>query len=120
MIKSVEIQNFQSHKKTVLKFDSGVNVIIGKSDVGKSAIIRALKWCIFNTPRGDGFRSSFGGDTSVKITLDDGQTIERIRTNTQNKYILNSESEFNALNGKVPEEIENILKFTNVNLQNQF
>ena len=48
MIKSLHIQNFQSHKKTTLKFHKGINVVIGQSDSGKSAIIRALNWTINN------------------------------------------------------------------------
>jgi chromosome segregation ATPase len=42
MIKSVRVENFQSHKSTNLKFNSGVNVIYGLSDSGKSAFVRAL------------------------------------------------------------------------------
>ena len=48
MIKSVEFQNFQSHKKTILEFVPGVNIIVGLSDAGKSAVMRAIKWCLKN------------------------------------------------------------------------
>jgi len=46
MINSLTIQNFQSHKNTTLEFDNGINIIIGQSDSGKTAIIRALNWVI--------------------------------------------------------------------------
>ena len=36
MIIKVEIENFQSHKNTVLEFVPGTNVVIGESDAGKS------------------------------------------------------------------------------------
>ena len=43
----IEIVNFQSHANTKLNFDEGVNVIIGPSDSGKTAVIRAMKWIFF-------------------------------------------------------------------------
>lgn len=43
-IKSIIIKNFQSHANTELELCDGVNVILGNSDVGKTAILRALGW----------------------------------------------------------------------------
>lgn len=54
-IKSIEIENFQSHKYSKLDFSERLNVIVGPSDNGKSAIIRALKWVLFNEPKGTDF-----------------------------------------------------------------
>jgi len=71
MIKQLTIKNFQSHKKTKLEFSDGVNIIIGQSDSGKTAIIRALNWVVNNKPSGDSFRSHWGGDTNVEITMED-------------------------------------------------
>jgi len=65
MIKTLSIQNYQSHKDSTLEFDPGVNVIVGSTDSGKTAIIRALRWLIWNRPNGDSFRSTWGGDTKV-------------------------------------------------------
>jgi len=48
MLKKISIQNFQSHKKTELDLVDGINVIYGLSQSGKSAILRALNWIIFN------------------------------------------------------------------------
>jgi exonuclease SbcC len=44
MIKSIKIQNFETHIKTHLDLHPGVNVIVGESDEGKSGIIRSIKW----------------------------------------------------------------------------
>ena len=121
MIKKIRLQNFQSHKDTTIDFTTGVNIIIGKSDSGKSVIIRALYWVIFNKPTGDSFRSNWGGDTRVDLTLLDGQVISRIRTKSENYYLLNSNSRFDALGaGKVPTEISNIINVSFVNFQTQF
>ena len=66
MIKQLNIHNFQSHEDSSLNFTEGVNVIIGASDSGKSAIIRALKFVVYNSPSGSDMRSWWGGETSVK------------------------------------------------------
>jgi exonuclease SbcC len=85
MIKSLEIQNLQSHKNSKLEFVPGVNVIIGKSDTGKSAIIRALYWLIWNKPLGDSIRSNWGGDVKVQAILDDCE-ITRVRSESKKAF----------------------------------
>ena len=87
-IKQVTIKNFQSHKKTVLNLHNGVNAIIGKSDCGKSAILRALGWCIRNRSEDRGFRSSWGGKTDVELTFTDGKEISRVQEKDNFYYLL--------------------------------
>ena len=89
MIESIEINNFQAHSKTTLQLSSGVNVIVGASDAGKSAILRALFWVLYNRPLGDGFRSYWGGDTSVTVRFSDGHVVKRVKTNKDNYYEVN-------------------------------
>ena len=48
MIKSVSIQNFESHEDTTVHFGEGMNLIVGLSNSGKSAIIRALACVVDN------------------------------------------------------------------------
>lgn len=123
MIKSIQISNFQSHKSTELQFDPGVNVIVGSSDSGKSAILRAMLWVIFNRPSGESFKSYWGGDTIVDIELED-KTISREK-GKENLYIVSdnnldeTEIEFKAFGTGVPEEIESLLNISNINIQRQ-
>lgn len=118
MIESVKINNFQSHKNTSLDFHKGVNVIIGDSDQGKTAIIRALRFAIWNQPLGDHFRSRWGGDTIVEV-ITNGNIITRIKTNQQNEYILNNDITFKALRTGVPDEIQAALNINEINIQYQ-
>jgi len=118
MIKKVEIENFQSHKKTILEFVPGTNVIIGESDAGKSAIFRAINWAITNRPLGDGFRSDWGGDTRVAIYTAEGDVIERIKTATRNVYIINGKP-LTAFGSEVPEQVSEILRMDEANIQSQ-
>jgi len=121
MIKEVYIQNFQSHKQTVLSLAPGINVILGSSDSGKTAILRALRWLIWNRPQGDAFRSNWGGDTSVslRIASDDRDfLITRGKSKSDNIYTLDN-LEFRAFGTDVPEEIANVLNINEINFQQQ-
>lgn len=118
MIKSLGIQNFQSHRDSSLEFSPGVNVIVGTSDSGKTAVLRALKWVINNRPSGEAFRSTWGGDTSVSIEVDD-KAIERFKSSKSNLYFVN-EQEYEGFGTKVPDEVQKILNIDETNLQAQF
>jgi DNA repair exonuclease SbcCD ATPase subunit len=117
MIQKLSIENFQSHKNTQLVFDPGVNVIVGASDSGKTAIIRALRWVTWNRPSGDSFRSSWGGDTRVEVSLDNTSVIRK--KGTGNEYEANG-IRFQAFGADVPEEVRSILNLNEINLQSQF
>ena len=121
MIKSVSIQNFQSHARTVLDFHEGVNVIVGTTDGGKTAIIRALRWLIWNRPSGDALRSRWGGATNVQLETEEG-VITRSKDKID-KYTLRlkgqEDLEFKAIGVSVPAEIQRVLNISEINLQNQ-
>ena len=119
MINKLSIANYQSHKHSILNFHSGVNVIVGTSDSGKSGVVRALRFATSNTPRGDAFRSHWGGETAVEIECSDCSVL-RTKTNSENVYLLNDKTDFRAFGTEVPEEISKALNIDEaVNLQKQ-
>lgn len=121
MIKSISIKNFQSHELTRLNFDSGVNVIVGSSDSGKTAIIRALRWAIWNRPSGDSIRSNWGGDTLCLVETEEGAVV-RFKGKTDH-YELKIGSKpsliFKAFGTNVPAEITSFFNINEINLQSQ-
>lgn len=122
MIKSLELHNFQSHKHSTLEFDPGMNVIIGVSDSGKTALVRALCLLVWNRPLGNAMRSTWGGVTQVITRIDD-QSIIRVKEKSGDTYILDLPSApqtFKAFGTSVPEEITQILNINEINLQQQF
>ncbi|MCX7885386.1 MAG: AAA family ATPase [Caloramator sp.] len=108
-IKSIEIINFQSHKNTKIILNEGYNVISGPSDSGKSAIIRALKWVLYNEPKGADFITQGENSCKVSITFSDNTTIIRERIKNRNIYkLINSKGEeiiFEGFKNDIPKEI---------------
>jgi exonuclease SbcC len=119
MIKSIQIKNFQSHKDTSLEFDPGVNIIVGSTDSGKTAIIRALILAVWNRPQGEAYRSHWGGSTEVIITTSEGNQITRRRTNSENVYIIADFGTLEALRTGVPVEVSTLLNMNEINIQQQ-
>jgi len=114
-IKKLSLRNFQSHRETDLEFTPGLNIIVGPSDQGKSAIIRALRWLIYNEPRGTGFIRVGESRCQVRVELSNGVAVERIRDESGriNRYILEIPGEeamvFERFNREVPLEVRKAL-----------
>ena len=103
MIKQITIRNFQAHDRLTIDFDKRVTTIVGRSDSGKSAIVRALRWVCLNKPAGQAFLSH--GKNKVTVTALIGkQTITRSRGRA-NTYKL-KDNKFHAFGNSVPEPIE--------------
>ena len=118
----VELTNFQSHNHTEIEFDRGLNVILGNSDAGKTAILRAIKWALFNEPKGDYFIRQGERDVSVKVTFSNGVVVERSRTPSKNSYYLidaeGQEMRFEGFGLDVPKEITDAIQMYKVSLDN--
>lgn len=112
------IQNFQAHEKLKVEFDPGVTTIVGPSDVGKSAVIRALGWVSRNTPQGTAFIKDGEAGCTVKLYADE-QVITRKRGRTGDNLYLLGDKEFKAFGTGVPEPISKLLNLNDVNFQGQ-
>ena len=126
VFKTLKIKNIQSHKDTELEFVNGVNVIVGSSNNGKSAILRALYWLRYNRPLGTDILLSHwciddkgNQKNKMEVTLEtDGGVVSRCRGKSENQYIVNGEI-FNVVKTDVPDDVENLLKLTETNIQKQ-
>lgn len=108
-INSILIENFQSHKNTHISFHPGFNSITGPSDQGKSSILRAIKWALYNEPRGMEFIRHGASFAKVTIEMSSGFTIIRERSKNRNRYtVINPDGVPVVLEGfgnGVPEEV---------------
>ena len=88
-IKKLVIKNFQSHKHTEIDFHDGLNAIIGPSHSGKTAIIRALRFVLYNEPKGSDFIRHGENEVIVRVYFSDGAYLERKRTRkSSGSYII--------------------------------
>jgi DNA repair exonuclease SbcCD ATPase subunit len=117
MIKSLKIKNFQIHKKLLLEFDSNITVIIGPSDTGKSAILRALRWLFTNKPSGDEYIHHDETDVSILLKIDNHKII-RSKGSKGNRYLLDGK-EYKSFGSNVPTDIQSVLNIGDVNFQGQ-
>jgi exonuclease SbcC len=129
LIKSLVIQNFQSHKKTSLTFHPGINIITGDTDSGKTSIIRAIYWARFNRPNGDEYISNWNRDNKGKpvkptavIIENDNCKIKRVKSADMNGYKIYTSEEplkLEAVGMDIPEEIPKLLNIDDTNIQMQ-
>lgn len=117
MIRGVVLENFESHKKSEVDFKPGFNVIVGPSDCGKSALLRALYWVLEGKTAGDSYRSHWGGSTRALVELDNG-SITRIRDNKFNGYSIGGR-EFKGFGRAIPEEVQKFVDMNEINFQKQ-
>ncbi|WP_353095244.1 AAA family ATPase [Tissierella praeacuta] len=108
-IKKVILENFQSHKDSVIEFDDQLNVIVGPSDSGKTAILRGIRWALYNEPSGDYFIREGSSECSVTVIFNDGTKVKRYRSKSKNTYFLydsdDNEIKFEGFGTSVPQEI---------------
>ena len=86
----LDLINFQSHKDTKLAIAPGYTVIVGASDVGKSAVIRALKMLVRNGAASGLVKQ---GAKSFEITarFADGQKESVIKGDRKSEFYLNDD-----------------------------
>ena len=122
MINNIIIRNIQSHKLTKLEFHKGVNIIVGTSDSGKTAIKRATELAVTNKPSGSAYVSNWlekGKTSSVEVTTMEGHTVTR-QEKPSKEYRLDDLDPFLAFGaGEPPQEIKDVFNLSEVNIQGQ-
>lgn len=116
MISRLRLRNVQSHASLTVPLDQPITTIVGASDLGKSAILRALKWVCLNKPRGEGLLRVDTKQTKVEAVVD-GRILLRER-GEQNLYRLDG-VEYRAFGNDVPEDIAKMLGVGDLNFQDQ-
>jgi len=121
MLKRLKIRNFQSHIDTDIEFVPGVNVIVGKSQAGKTAILRALDLVSRNRPTGFRYHThGQKGPTKIELEVPEGKVTFR-KTKTKAAYILNDDdgNPYTGFGSKVPDKVTELLNLTDLNMQKQ-
>ena len=111
-LSSVRVVNFQSIKDSTINFGR-LSVLVGAGDVGKSAVLRAIRAAFLNEGHDDGIRH---GASSCEVTLSfsDGAVIFWSKDKGKGGcYVFSSvgvsEQTFSKTGGAVPDEIAEYL-----------
>ena len=127
MLERLDIQNFQSWEEVHFDFHPGINVLVGPTDNGKTAVLRALWWFIKNKPGGTKYISDWcytksgairkGEACKVSLSLN-GKEASRYRDSKHNGYVV-EEKDLEAIGSDVPPEVNEYLNIGDVNIQRQ-
>jgi len=87
-IKSIFLEDFQSHARTKIELagPGGVTIIVGPTDSGKTAIVRALRLLLYNVPQGTEYIRVGRNMATVAVELADGTKVVRERSKSVNRY----------------------------------
>ena len=114
-IHKIKLVNFQKHELLEVKFTDKVNVVLGETGVGKSCLVRAIRWVIYNSPKGDIVRKSGTERTEVSILFDNGVMIKRIKSDRENAYCVkrgNDEKRYDSIGKNIPKDVLDLLGVT--------
>src|ERR1700733_14720606 len=118
MIRRIALQNYMSHTKTVIEPASGLTVLVGPNNCGKSAVVSALQ-TLCNNESGDYMvrhrekDARAAVETRVTIETDDGHTFVWRRKGSTVSYEIDGRT-INRLKGGVPDDLHSLLRLPNV------
>lgn len=113
-IKSIFIEDFQSHAKTKIDLagPGGVTIIVGPTDSGKTAIVRALRLLLYNVPQGTDYIRVGRSTATVALEMSDGVKVARERSKSVNRYRVAKPGEsaqvYEGFGNSVPLEVQQI------------
>lgn len=101
----VEIKNFQCHTSFRVDLGPRLNVVVGPTDGGKSALIRAVRLAMFNVPLGNQFVKHGSSKTIVKLGWEDGSVLRRTKSSAINRVEIDGHEPYNQFGKEYPEEV---------------
>jgi exonuclease SbcC len=120
VINKITLINFQSHKKTVLRLCRGINGIIGRSNSGKSAIIRGVELVRNNRPLGFAYHQKNSKDKYTKVFIqNEKEDIRFIKSKSKAEYLLYRKETFEGFKTGVPDRIDGALNLDDINFSSQ-
>ncbi|BDQ37852.1 hypothetical protein SYK_22120 [Pseudodesulfovibrio nedwellii] len=87
MIKKIIIDNFMAHEHTELELGSGLTILTGRNNTGKSAVVEALRCLATNPVPSHNIRHG-AKEARVSVELDDGTRVVWVRKKRSSGYEL--------------------------------
>jgi exonuclease SbcC len=117
-IREITVDGFQSLVGVTIPLSPGLNVVVGESDVGKSAVIRALQGLVGNS-RGDGFINVRTGRCAVSVSVtagEDGEAATVLWRKPENSYQIDDDEPFRKVGAAVPQQVLDLLNMAPLEL----
>ncbi len=111
---AVQIKNYQILENAKLEFEDGLNIIVGPSNNGKSAIIRAIEALTYNKAGNSFIRSGTNG-AAVAIRTEDGHTIIWSKSSDEGIYKVDGQV-YNKIGRGQLTEVANILGMSEISI----
>lgn len=121
MIHYIDIKGWEGHVDSYLEFPPGVSVLIGPTDAGKSAVLRALTGIVFNRPLDKSIINDHAKEYTVTLSLTEGRKITRTRNQSGNKNTYGMDGiTYKSFGHNPPEDIQTALNLDHdLNIQAQ-
>jgi AAA15 family ATPase/GTPase len=135
-IVSAIFHNYRGYKHTEIEFHSGLNIISGAGDAGKSALLKALRWVCRNESQGKFINTlvttpagkiKSKEEVYVSLVFSTGDVVKRYAdSSSPHNYVLGhidtSEEDWTYFYKvkEIPDEIQYILNMSDINIQKQF
>lgn len=121
MLTSIHIKDFQAHASLTVPLDPRITTIVGASDRGKSAVLRALRWLCLNKPGGEAFikDGTTGTIVTVNVLTDYGYELPVQRERGKVNVYRREGTDYKAFGADVPPDIASLLNVSAINFQQQ-
>jgi len=120
MLNKLLLKNFKVHKKLKILFDPHITTIVGTNYRGKSSILRAIKWVIFNKPNKNSVINWDAKNQTAKVKLYvNNIPIIRVKNRTDKNYYKFNNQIFKSFGTELPEVIKQQLNINYINFQGQ-
>jgi len=105
----IKIENFQSLKNVELDV-SGLTILTGSNNTGKSAVVRAVSG-VFNNTRGNSFVRYGEKHSTVSVEWSDTEKVTWEKGKNTNRYTIN-EKVFDKVGSNAPDELKDLGVYT--------
>lgn len=112
MIRRIILENFMSHRRTVIEPAPGLTVLVGENNCGKSAVVAALQ-ILCNNTSGEYMVRHGQKQCRVVVETDEGHVVEWKRNGGTVSYSLNGEPVFRLRSG-IPDNLHELLRMPRV------
>lgn len=106
-IDELVLKDFQTHKLTTVKFSPHFNVIVGPTRSGKSSLVRALDFFLYNNWYED-YQRFYSDYTEVTGKLSNGKIIKRTKSDKINRITITTGKDVERFEGfgiNLPQEV---------------